>query len=248
MKLMNLSFLNLRRAIRRSPAFNRGLQFVLPKYRQLGVNDETQVVIEGYPRCANTFAVVAFEMSQPAPVNVAHHLHAVSQLKRGVERSLPVMVLLRSPRDAALSLAIRKRHRSVRWALEEYIDFHAGALELADHLFFVDFKEVTTGFGNAMRRFNERFQTSFVPFEHTEANVAKCYEQIDLIERNEWGGDAVRDTHVARPSEQRREQKQAFVEQFSSPALAPILDEAERLYREVSARHAGRPASASANV
>jgi hypothetical protein len=240
MKYMDLSALNLRRAIRRSTAFNQGLQFILPKYRRLAVSAETQVVIEGYPRCANTFAVVAFEMSQPAPVKVAHHLHSVSQLRRGVELSLPTMVLLRNPRDAATSLAIRKRHRSVRWALEEYVDFHSGALELADHMLLVDFKEATADFGEVIRRFNERFATNFAVFEHTDANVAKCYEQIDVIERNEAGGTAVRATHVARPSEGRQEQKQVFADEFNSPTLAPTLREAERLYEELSSARVNR--------
>jgi hypothetical protein len=237
-----------RRALRRSVLGHRALTWLSPRYRQLGVNNETEVVIEGYPRCANTFAVVAFEMSQPAPIKVAHHLHSVSQLRRGVEHSLPTMVLLRNPRDAATSLAIRKRHRSVRWSLEEYVDFHSGALELADHMLLVDFKEVTADFGEVIRRFNERFATNFSVFEHTDANVAKCYEQIDVIERNEAGGTAVRATHVARPSEGRQKQKQTFADEFNSPALTPTLREAERLYEELSSVRVSRLAFPNVNA
>jgi hypothetical protein len=245
-KYMVLSSLNLRRAIRRSAAFNQGLRFILPTYRRLAVSSETEVVIEGYPRCANTFAVVAFEMSQPAPLKVAHHLHSVAQLRRGAELSLPTMVLLRNPLDAVTSLAIRKRHRSVRWALEEYVDFHSGALELAERVLLADFKEVTADFGEVVRRFNDRFATNFAVFEHTEANVAKCYEQIDLIERNEAGGLAVRATHVARPSAERQDRKQAFADEFNSPALSPLLREAERLYEKLSEARAGQLASPDA--
>ena len=40
----------------------------------------TELVIEAFPRSANTFATVAFQLSQPAPVRVAHHLHAPAQV------------------------------------------------------------------------------------------------------------------------------------------------------------------------
>lgn len=245
---MDLSFNNVRRAIRRSAAFSQGLQLFLPKYRQLAVKNDTQIVIEGYPRCANTFAVVAFDMVQPTPLKVAHHLHSVAQLRYGVERSLPTIALLRNPRDAAASLAIRKRHRSVRWALEEYVDFYSGAVELVDHMLLADFSEVTTDYGAVMRRFNRQFATTYAIFEHTEANVAKCYERIDLIERNAAGGKVVRATHVARPSAKRQEEKQAFADEFNSPAVARLLSEAEQLYELFSETRISRLASPHADA
>jgi hypothetical protein len=223
-----------RRAIRRSPSCNRLLGYFIPLYKTLAVANDTQIVIEGFPRCANTFAVVAFNMSQPTPVRVAHHLHSVAQLRRGVELNVPTLVILREPRSAITSLAIRNGHESVRWAAEEYVDFHRGAWDLRERLVFADFAEVTTDFGSVIRRLNRRCGCEFGEFDHTEANVAKCFELAEQIEKRDAGGEGVRETHVSRPSAERQSHKERLARQFDAPALAPLIEEAQRLYDRLS--------------
>ncbi|RMG27959.1 MAG: hypothetical protein D6732_19595, partial [Methanobacteriota archaeon] len=44
------------------------------------IGARTEIVIEGYPRSANTFAVVAFRLAQNRPVKIAHHLHMEAQI------------------------------------------------------------------------------------------------------------------------------------------------------------------------
>src|SRR5262245_54574684 len=41
---------------------------------------DTDAVIEGFPRSANTFAAAAFALAQTTPVRLAHHLHVPSQI------------------------------------------------------------------------------------------------------------------------------------------------------------------------
>lgn len=233
----------LRRSVRRSPICNRLLAGVLPLYRILAVRHDTEIVIEGYPRCANTFAVIAFTQSQPQAVKVAHHLHSISQLRRGVELGIPTLVLLRDPREAILSLAIRKQHATPKWAAEEYVDFHSGAAELRDHVLFADFEEVTSDFGAVIRRVNNCYRRRFSEFEHTDENVSKCYEQIDSIERRDAGGSDLRATHVARPSDDRRRSKEAIAALLDSSAMLPLIKEAERLYRALSEARLSQTAS-----
>ncbi|RIK83985.1 MAG: hypothetical protein DCC67_05390 [Planctomycetota bacterium] len=220
----------MRRAIRRSPLCNWALRWIVPKYRKLAVSVDTEIVIEGYPRCANTFAVVAFRMAQPRDVPIAHHIHSLSQVRRGVRRRIPTLVLIRRPSEAILSYVIRKESADIGWALDEYVDFHRGLLALVDDVIIADFHEVTSDFGAVIRRVNQRFGSQFVEFDHTEENVEACYRQIDSIERFFAGGREVRATHVARPSEQRSQQKQAFAAELESPRFASRLAEAERLY------------------
>lgn len=226
-----------RRALRRSALGNRALIWLSPLYRQLGVRSNTQVVIEGYPRCANTFAYVAFTSCQPTPLNVAHHLHSLGQLRRGVQLKIPTLVLLREPSEAILSVTIRKRLPSVDWALDEYIDFHQGVVELGDAVTLADFREVTGDFGLVIRRLNRRFGTQFAEFEHTEKNVAACYAEIDEIEEFHAGEGKVRSTHVARPSQERHAEKQQYAEQLLAPARQQKLAEAQRLYAALCAAH-----------
>lgn len=223
----------VRRAVRRSPLCNQLLSKVLPLYRLLAVRSDTQVVIEGYPRSANTFAHVAFTMAQPAPLRIAHHLHSVGQVRRGVRLGIPTIVLIREPREAILSLAIRKELADVAWAVDEYLDFYAAMPPLADKFVLADFHEVTSDFGSVVRRLNRRFSTSFVEFEHTEENVAACYRQIDEIEQYHTGGQEVRATHVARPSADRQEQKRVLADQLEQDRLTQKVAQAEGLYHSL---------------
>lgn len=223
----------IRRAIRRSPSWNWLLRFVVPRYQERAVTSKTEIVIEGYPRCANTFAVVAFRMAQSRDVPIAHHLHSLAQIRRGVRRRLPTLVLIREPREAILSFAVRRQLTDVSWALDEYIDFHRGLVPLAGAIVLAEFHEVTSDFAAVIRRVNRRFNTTFAEFENTEENVAACFENIDSIEKSAADSETVRATHVARPSTERKQQKAAYAAQLRSPALQVRLAEAERLYAEL---------------
>lgn len=72
------------------------------KYKSLLVNEDTDIVIEGYPRSANTFAVAAFEIAQGKPSKIARHTHAIAQLKRAAALKLPTLVIIREPEQAIL--------------------------------------------------------------------------------------------------------------------------------------------------
>ncbi len=228
----------IRRAFRRSPVCNQLMSRVLPLYRIVAVRGDTEIVIDGYPRCANTFAVVAFQLSQPREVGIAHHLHSLGQIRRGVQLGLPVLVVIRAPREAVLSLTVFRELPSVRWALDEYLDFYQGIVDLGDAVALADFSSVTTDFGSVIRRVNERFGSSFAEFDHNDANVAACYARIDEIERGNSGGEDVRTTRVARPSKERDAQKQALAAELQLPEIKRLLDEAEQLYQTLVTKHA----------
>jgi hypothetical protein len=70
------------------------------------VSEATQLVIDGFTRSASTFAVVAFQLAQPRPVRVGHHLHAPGQVIRAERHGVPVLLTLRPPEDTVLSLVV----------------------------------------------------------------------------------------------------------------------------------------------
>lgn len=102
------------------------LQRLRPRRRHLVVARDTEIVIEGYPRSANTFAVAAFMLAQERPVKMAHHLHAPAQVIRAVKWGIPTLLLIRQPEDAVLSLLIREPGISAERALRDYIRFYNG--------------------------------------------------------------------------------------------------------------------------
>ena len=68
----------------------------------------TDVVIEGYQSCGNTFARKAMEHSNPS-VRIASHTHSWANVAVGLRLGKPVIVLLRQPLDAVASHAVRMR-------------------------------------------------------------------------------------------------------------------------------------------
>jgi hypothetical protein len=93
------------------------------------VDRRTQIVIEGFPRSGNTFAVAAFQQAQRESVRVAHHLHMPAQVIRAAQWSIPIFLLARKPTDAALSWVIRGPGVPIRQTLKHYVSFYEKAAE-----------------------------------------------------------------------------------------------------------------------
>lgn len=181
----------------------------------------TDVLIEGYPRSANTFAVAAFEMAQERPVTVAHHLHAAPHVVAAVEAGVPVILLVRRPEDAIASVIARKPSVDPRLAARTYLRFYAGVADVLDHCIVAEFGEVIGDFGRVIERANARFGTSFTPFEHSEENVRRCFAKIEAGNRARSGAAGIAESAVARPSEERA--RTAADAQARVAALPPDL-------------------------
>ncbi|MBU2677838.1 MAG: hypothetical protein KJP16_12225, partial [Gammaproteobacteria bacterium] len=99
---------------------------VAGRKKELLVTADTDIVIEGFPRSGNTFAVVAFRQAQsnPGGLAIAHHLHVPAQIGLAVRYGIPAMVLVRQPDAAIPSLVVRESQVSIDRALKKYIDFH----------------------------------------------------------------------------------------------------------------------------
>jgi hypothetical protein len=144
------------------------------------ISSRTELVIDGYTRCATTFAVYALQLSQPAPVRVAHHLHAPAQLIEAARSGVPALVVIRKPQGAILSQLIREPGVALRDALIAYSRFYTCLLPYRDSLVVGEFEQVTHDFGAVVRRINARFGTTFAEFTHTDANLRECMELIKL--------------------------------------------------------------------
>ena len=225
------------------------------------VDDTTQLVIEAFPRSANTFATVAFQLSQPAPVRVAHHLHAPAHVADAVRRGVPVLVLVRHPREAVISQVIRSPGISVRGALSAYARFHERVASVRAGCQIATFEQVTGDFGAVIHALNRRYGTNFGVFEHTPEAVAEVYRMIDGRAREPRLGRAVTAyrsgviaradletlvngqperpaaavpvDRVARPAEERRGLQDAVRRTYDSAALDTLRVRAEAAYREI---------------
>jgi hypothetical protein len=195
------------------------------------ITEDTQIVIEGFPRSGNTFAYFALtfaERQQGREVHIASHVHTPSQVKLAVSERFPTLVVVRRPIDVITSLLIAAPHVPFAWALREYIHHHEEILPLRDRFVIGTFDEVTRDFGAVTHRVNERFGTTFARFEPTEENTEAVFALIDENHRVLHGGS---ENVVPRPSELRKAEKEWLLEQLSLPRYADLLARADATYQ-----------------
>lgn len=228
------------------------------------IGPETNLVIDGYFRSANTFAVYAFQLSQERPVRLAHHLHAPAQLIMAARSGIPALLLLRQPRDAILSELLYD-DVALPDALVAYSRFYTSLVRYLDSFVIGEFTQVTGDFGAVIRRLNDRFGTSFGEFRHCEATARECLALVrqrgsmsDVLFGFESG--VITREHLRRelpalerkpkppelreawvPSEERSRAKAALLEQWLSPGLASLRDRAQFVYEQVRSASVSPP-------
>lgn len=177
-------------------------------YRLQGKNlkllfcNSTEIVIEGFPRSANTWAVVFFEYFQKRGVNIAHHLHVESQLISAVKNNVPAILLIREPELCIKSLLVRENLASVNSSLRRYIRFYGTLLPYKDKMVVAEFRRVTSDMSSVIDSCNKKFGTQFNIGVMNETIKKELYGFIEAVNIKEDNGH---ETHVARPSQERNE-------------------------------------------
>ena len=197
------------------------------------VTPETELVIEGFPRSANSFARVAFNRAQKGTVRIATGLHVPAQVIRAARWRIPTLVLIRRPKDAVLSFAIRDPI-PVEQALRYYLSFYETVEGYSGAYVLGTFEDVTGDFGRVIRCLNDRFGTSFSPFHHNERNVEAVLARVERNSKRKFG-----DTHwenkASRPVAARVETKHELEHELEDPEVGRLLSRAEAAYERLTA-------------
>jgi len=192
------------------------------------VQATTQLVIEGYPRSANTFAVWAFRHAQHEDVRLAHHLHHPAQVIRAAQWEIPTLVLIREPKDAVISWVMRDP-QPVDLALKHYVLFYKTVAQYRDAYVLGSFEEVTEDYGGVIDRINNKFATRFSSFHHTEENVKKVFSRIEERHKARNNG-MLSETRVARPSAAKEETRLKVKPELEAPRQRRLLADARTIY------------------
>lgn len=197
--------------------------------REWVVSRDTEIVIEGFPRSANSFARSAFRSCQP-DVRYATHVHSPAQIVQACRWGIPTLVLLRDPEGAACGdvafhceLAkvdpVTLQPAIIESSLERYIRFYEKVLPWSDSFVVGHFPEVTKDFGEIIRRINRKFGTSFVVFEHTDDSAAEVKGRA---------------SHIG-PQANRELIKSVIREKFRLQTSSKLKEEADIVYRRLLA-------------
>jgi hypothetical protein len=120
-------------------------------------NENTDLVLEGYPRSGNTFSVdFLFYQNEDKKLKIAHHTHDFSNLLLGVKLGVPCAVLIRAPLDAISSYMIYS-NRNVDAAATYYYEFYSSVLAIKDSVLLIKFDDVVTDMNKVILQLNDKY-------------------------------------------------------------------------------------------
>jgi hypothetical protein len=195
------------------------------------VEKSTDIVMEAFVRSGLSFAVAAFRLAQePRAMRIAHHTHSPSTLIDGIRHGVPSLLIVRNPKDAAMSYVIKTPDASIGGTLRGYVRFHRPLLDRRSELVIGTFEQVTGDLGSVIRRLNDRSGTSFGTFHHTEANVSRVFREIEDDWRSRGRNLDERERGVPRPSLSRGLLKERLADAYNGPEARHARERAERIY------------------
>ena len=169
--------------LQRFPAFYIKVQMLRYKgkrYQNKIIAKDSDIVIEGYPRSANSFSMKAFKFSNGDGYKIATHLHAYPQVIMALRYKVPTLVLIRHPFDCISSYAALRAQAkgyenvkdtfSLSWMLEDYIVFYSALKPFKGKFLMAEFSQVLDDYGLVISKLNEMFNTEFIPFDHSPEN------------------------------------------------------------------------------
>ena len=223
------------------------LAFPLARLRGEGVlvDRATDLVVESFPRCASSFALAAFTTAQePDQPRVAHHTHTPANVLKAIRLGVPALVLIREPEDVVVSNMIRHPDRTPNDVLRGFARFYEPLLPHRRGFVIATFEEVVGGgMGLVIRRLNAQAATTFVEFEPTDENVARCLREIDEHWRYRRGGDESLERIVPRPSNVRDGMKASLHDRYRREASRALVARADHLYGVLAGSRAGAAGS-----
>ena len=199
-----------------------------PNSKRHLVHPKTELLIAGYPRSANTFVEIAIRSAQAREMNLASHFHVPAQVHRAFKLGVPVIVLVRNPKDAVASACIRDPAVSLRMRFWAYSMFYEAIAPLKSNFVIASFERATQELPDVVAEVNQKFRTEFSMPETTESFVADIYSRID--DRSAQRG-TLDEMKVCRPSNARAKQLPDVLAKIQEDRFGPSLKRALTIYR-----------------
>lgn len=194
----------------------------------------TNLVIEGFPRSANTYTALAFYMVQTVPPRPVDHTHAVCTVRAAVARGIPVVLLYRHPDDACLSLVIRETQFTLAEAYRYYIHFYQQLVPHAAGCVLAAFPDVTRDMDTVIARVNWRYGTAFATGSNHRLIQRRIRRRISgsderyVLEQKGYDVGA-----LSVPTAAKEQRKAAERGRLDAPDLAPLRETAAAVFAEL---------------
>lgn len=185
------------------------------------------IIVDGYPRSANSFLSKALELIRPG-LRVRSHRHWPTHVIEALNRGKAACLLLRHPVDAIASTSILI-NSSLAYALERYIAYYQALLPHRQRLLVVSFEAATGDLSAVCTELNRRFGLALLTAAPTPQLLAEIKTRVRELE---WGRDPMR---VSLPSSERYGTLEQLKARLESPVHKERLQVAETLYEQFMA-------------
>lgn len=171
---------------------------------------KTDLVIEGYPRSGNTFTVDMIRILQKTPprIKLAHHSHSASNVRLGILLEKPVLIPLRQPIDAIVSLSIFSG-RPLDTCAARYARFHRWVERHKKSVIIASFETITNDFNRVIDRLNALPGIAIPRSTDLEADAKLALEAARARSVKTHGSKA--EDRVSAPSAARTETKAQLI-------------------------------------
>jgi hypothetical protein len=166
-----------------APFVSEVVRWLDPRLRRLGrVDRNTDVVIEGFPRSANSYARVAFLLANP-DLAVCSHTHSYRTVTRAVKLGIPAVVLIRDPMQVIASTLQYEPDVPPMRTIKQYRWFYKHVARVSpDRIVLADFDDLIRDVGSVIDTCNAVLGSAFTPYERTEENESRVREVLSVWE------------------------------------------------------------------
>ncbi len=230
----------IRRSLRNQISTHPMLYSVIASRGKAGyrvVTQQTDIVLEGFPRSGNSFVEAAFLCSQGNGIKLAHHTHSAANVLRAVQLGKPCYVLLRAPAECCISLVIQESEtHNLALALSEYERFYRAISPISDRICLVPFEVATREFNRSIDHLNAVYDAQFVhlpPHMTLEMILARTDEVSRSRGTVQDGVEPYSPFASQLVKAQRAKRQTALREELSAPTHAPRLARCNALYQSL---------------
>jgi hypothetical protein len=158
----NLMYYRLRRTLRlfswRHDTIYTAIDFL--KRRRIHDSSKYDLLVEGYPRSANSSTAAAIRIANPN-LRILSHQHTVKSVLDAIKAKKPVCLLIRNPNEAVASWIVHSNSNSFD-ALVLYIDYYSTLLAVADRLCVVEFSKTVKSPNTTLRKLNNKYSLNLI--------------------------------------------------------------------------------------
>ena len=171
------------------------------------VTNKTHLVIEGYPRSANTYCYSIFK-TLDTNLNIASHIHLPVNINLGLNKKIPCIAIIRDPIDCITSYMIRE-NIEILHAINYYLFFHNNLDVNNNKLLIVKFSTIISNYEKVINKYNHLFNTKYFVNENHNFDEL-VVERVKKMDMQDTGEDIINHLTVALPSKEREKLKNKY--------------------------------------